>query len=183
MHSRIQHFPASFTCFLQPNFLKAPPVSKAVPPTPQESTVVPNPIDDTPTEPATSPRNVDTQVREWPVELQVPTREIGPRPEPEVYPIRHLMNDGQWTPEEHAAHLHKAVQAGNFYARNREAREEAERQNREFVRTMNEWTAQVERAGFKAHPAVPHGSPPKGTSFTCVKWQHGYSMEPIGSVY
>ena len=33
-----------------------------------------------PTEPATSPRLID------------PTREIGPRPEPEVYPIRYIVN-------------------------------------------------------------------------------------------
>ena len=77
---------------------QVPPVSKASPPAPQEPTAVPTSIDDTPTEPATSPRNVDPQVREWPVELQLPTGEIGPRPEPEVYPTRYVMNDGQWTP-------------------------------------------------------------------------------------
>ena len=77
---------------------QAPPVSKAAHPQP---TVAPSSIDDTPTEPATSPRMIDPQVREWPAELQLPTREIGPRPEPEVYPTRFIVNDGPWTPEEH----------------------------------------------------------------------------------
>ena len=79
---------------------QAPPVSKASPQAPQEPTAVPSTVDDTPTEPATSPRHVDPQVREWPVALQLPTGEIGPRPEPEVYPTRLIVNDGQWTPEE-----------------------------------------------------------------------------------
>ena len=91
----------------------APPLSKAAP---QQPTVAPSSIDDTPMEPATSPRNVDTQMREWPVELQLPTREIGPRPQPEVYPTRLIVNDGQWTPEEHVEELRKAAQAGNYYA-------------------------------------------------------------------
>ena len=47
---------------------------------------------------------------------------------------------------------------------NREAREEAERQNQEYVRSMNEWKAEVERAGFEGHPLIPPGPPPKGTS-------------------
>ena len=64
--------------------IKPLPVSKATPPT----MAVPSSVEDTPTEPVTSPRNLDPPVREYPVE-------IGPHPEPEVYPIRHLMNDGQ----------------------------------------------------------------------------------------
>ena len=67
---------------------RAPPASRASPQAPQEPTAVPSPVNDTPTEPATSLRHVDPQVREWPVELQLPTGEIGPRPEPEVYPTR-----------------------------------------------------------------------------------------------
>ena len=143
---------------------RAPPTSKATPP---QLTVAPSSIDDTPTEPATSPRMIDPQAREWPLELQLPTREIGPRPEPEVYPTRFIVNDGQcqWTPEEHDEELRKAAQAVNLYAWNREAREEeAERQNKEFIRSMNEWKAEVESRGFKNHPSVPHGPPPKGTS-------------------
>ena len=64
---------------------QAPPVTKAQPPVIQEPLAVPNPIDDTPTEPATSPRHADQEVREWAVDLQLPTREYGPRQEPERY--------------------------------------------------------------------------------------------------
>ena len=75
--------------------VQAPPVSKAAP---LQPTIAPSSIDDTPTEPATSPRMIDPQAREWPVELQLPTREIGPREEPERYPTRLIVNEGQWTP-------------------------------------------------------------------------------------
>ena len=140
---------------------QAPPMSKT--PLPQP-TVAPSSIDDTPTEPATSPRIIDPHSREWPLELQLPTREIGPREELERYPTKFIVNDGQWTPEGHEEELRKASQAGNFYAWNREAREEAERHNQEFARSMAEWQAQVESRGFKDHPSVPHGPPPKRTS-------------------
>ena len=90
---------------------QAPPVSKATPPQP---TAAPSSIDDTPTEPATSPRTVDPQVQEWAVELQLPTREIGPREEPERHPTRFIVNDGQWTPAEHEEQQYKAAQAGNY---------------------------------------------------------------------
>ena len=42
----------------------------------------------------------------------------------------------------------------------------AERHNQEFKRSMAEWKKEVESRGFKDHPAVPHGPPPKGTSCT-----------------
>ena len=45
---------------------RAPPVSKAPPPAIQEPQAVPISVDDTLTEPATSPRRVDPQVQEWP---------------------------------------------------------------------------------------------------------------------
>ena len=67
---------------------QAPPVSKATSLALQEHIAVPSSVDDTPTEPATSPRRINPQVQEWPVELQLPTREIGPRPEPEVCPYQ-----------------------------------------------------------------------------------------------
>ena len=52
----------------------APPLTKA---SPQQSIRTAS-IDETPTEPATSPRMMDNPVREWPVELQLPTGQIGP---------------------------------------------------------------------------------------------------------
>ena len=140
---------------------QAPPVTKAQPPVIQETPAVPIAVDDTPTEPATSPRHVDPQVQEWPVELQLPTREYGPHPEPEVYPCRFVMSDGQWTEAEHEA---QAPQPTNLHVWNREVRAEAERRNREFAQSMADWRTRVEGAGFKAHPAVPHGPPPKCVS-------------------
>ena len=71
----------------------APPVTKAAPP----RSIMPSSIDDTPTEPATSPRMLDSQVREWPMGLQLPTDEIGPREEPERYPARFIVNDSRRT--------------------------------------------------------------------------------------
>ena len=105
---------------------QAPPVSKASPPTVQEIQAVPISVDDTPTEPATSPRRVDPPVQEWPVEVHLPTREYGPLPEPGIYPTPFVMNDGQWTQQEHEAHLRKAAHATLVHVWNREAREEAE---------------------------------------------------------
>ena len=75
-----------------------------------------------------------------------------------------VMNDGQWTQQEHEAHLHKAAHATLVHVWNREAREEAERQNREFVRNMADWKDRVEGAGFKAHPSAPHFPPPKSVA-------------------
>ena len=37
-------------------------------------------------------------------------------------------------------------------------------QYKEFNRSMEEWKAQVESRGFKDHPAIPYGPPPKETS-------------------
>ena len=55
------------------------------------------------------------------------------------------MNDGQWTQEEHAAHLcirqHKLT---NLYVWNREARAEAERHNREFGESMANWRTRLQ---------------------------------------
>ena len=55
----------------------APPMNKAAPP----RSMMSSSIDDTPTEPATSPRMLDSQVRECPVECQLSAGEIGLRDE------------------------------------------------------------------------------------------------------
>ena len=59
-----------------------PPMAKA-PQVTHQPKAAPIQIDETSTEPATSPWNVDTEVREWAVDLQLPTRGYGPHPEPE----------------------------------------------------------------------------------------------------
>ena len=117
----------------------APPVTKAALP----RSMMSSSIDDTLTEPATSPRMLDSQVREWPMELQRPTREIGPREDS----TRFIVN-GQWTPEEYEEELRKASQAWNQYEWDRRAREAALREKEEHDRSVEEWKAQVEGRGF-----------------------------------
>ena len=78
-----------------------------------------------------------------------------------LYPCRYVMNDGQWTDEEHATHLYKAGQAHNVRAWNREAREEAEKHNREYAQSIAEWRDRVQAMDLRTHPSVPHGPPPK----------------------
>ena len=51
-------------------------------------------IDDTLTEPATSPRVMEVPVLRWAPELQLPTLEQGPREEPERFATRYILNDG-----------------------------------------------------------------------------------------
>ena len=85
----------------------APPESKA--PSPQS--MPPVSIEDTPTEPATSPRTMEVPVQRWVEELRLPTREIGPREEPERFATRWMVNEGRWTAEEFDALLRKARQA------------------------------------------------------------------------
>ena len=88
----------------------APPMSKA--PSLQPTRAVS--IDNTPTEPATSPRMMEVPVQRWVDELRLPIREIGPREEPERFVSRVVLNDGRWTEEEHEALLRKAAQAFNY---------------------------------------------------------------------
>ena len=128
------------------------------------STAVPISVEDTPTEPATPPRHADPAVREWAVDLQLPTREYDPQEEPERYATRFVVNEGQWAPEEHEQVLRKACQAINAQYWNREARLEAERANREYAQSMADWRTRADAMGLKAHPAAPQGPPPKGVS-------------------
>ena len=62
----------------------------------------------------------------------------------------------------------KAAQATNAHLWNREAREAAERADREYARQMEDWRARVKAAGFQKTPAVPQGPPPQGVSSTRV---------------
>ena len=62
------------------------------------------------------------------------------------------------------ASVAKAAQGINDHYWNREAREEAERANREYARSMADWRTRADAMGLKAHPAVPQGPPPKDFS-------------------
>ena len=65
-------------------------------PMPQQQQPQEHPVrneDDVPTEPPTSPRQIDPQAREWPVQVApIQGRVYGPQPEPERYPNPYVMN-------------------------------------------------------------------------------------------
>ena len=102
----------------------APPLSKASVP----SSMPPVSIQDAPTEPATSPRTVEVPVQRWVAELRLPTRDHGPREEPERFATRYIVNDGRWTEEEHQALLRKAAQAFNNQDMEREIEDAVQRE-------------------------------------------------------
>ena len=138
----------------------ATPSTKAPPP----ESMRPVSIDDTPTEPATSPRVMEVPVQRWPQELQLPTGMIGPREDPEQFPTRLILNDGRWTEEEHEELLRKAAQGWNYCDWNRERHEAELREKEAHERSIEEWQAQVKSKGFGDHPSIPSGPPPKETS-------------------
>ena len=123
----------------------APPLTKASPPQSMRTAS----IDETPTEPATSPRMMEVPVQLWAEELQLPTGQIGPREEPERYATRFIVNDGTWTPAEHEEILHKAAQGCNYRDWNRERREAEQNYGRK--KNMNE----VSRNGKPRSRAEP----------------------------
>ena len=87
----------------------APPLTKA---SPSQSMRTAS-IDDTPTEPATSPRVMEVPVQRWVQELQLPTGEIGPREESEIFATRFIVNDGTMSPAENEELLRKTAQGFN----------------------------------------------------------------------
>ena len=137
----------------------APPLTTAPPPASMRTVS----IDDTPTEPATSPRVTEVPVQRWPEELQLPTGMTGPREEPEKFPTRFVINGCGWTQEEHEGMLRKAAQAWNNRDWNRERGEAELREKEEHERSIQEWQAQVKSRGFVDHPSIPSGPPPKET--------------------
>ena len=109
-------------------------------------------IDDTPTEPATSPRTMEVPVPRYVEELRLPTREIGPREEPERFVTRWMVNDGGWTVEEFDALLRKARKAFNNYEMEREIEDAVQREKEAHDRSINEWEARITAQELKDHP-------------------------------
>ena len=138
----------------------APPTTKA--PLPQS--MEPVSIEDTPTEPATSPSVTEVPVHRWPRELQLPTREIGPREEPEEFPTRFILNDGRWSEEEHEALLRKAAQAWNCRDMDRELEDAVQREKEAHEQSIKAWEARIALQELPDHPGIPRGPPPKETS-------------------
>ena len=139
----------------------APPMSKA-PSLPAIPTVSP---EDTPTEPATSPRTIEVPVQRCVEELRLPTREIGPREEPERFVTRWMVNDGRWTAEEFDAWLRKARQAFNNQDMERDIEDAVQREKEGHERSIKEWEARIAAQELKDHADIPRGPPPPaGTS-------------------
>ena len=135
----------------------APLMSKA--PSPQS--VPPVSIEDTPTEPAASPRVMEVPVQRWVEELRLPTREIGPREEPEQFVTRWMVNDGRWTAEEFDALLCKARQAVNNDDMEREIEDAVQREKEAHERSIKEWEARL--AAQEVHAALRQNDPSVAT--------------------
>ena len=123
----------------------APPMSKASGP-PSMPAVS---INDTPTEPATTPRVSEVPVQRWAQELQLPTLEHGPREEPERFATRYILNDGTMTQEAHDALLRKAAQAFNNRDMDREIEAAIQREKEAHERSIKEWEARIAAPRFR----------------------------------
>ena len=138
---------------------QAPPVSKAAP---LQPTIAPSPIDDTPTEPATSPILVPKNGQlsfNFQQERLVHRRNLkGIRQGSSSMKVNGHQKNMRRSSTRHTS--------GSYKQWNREAREEAETHNQEFQHSMAEWKREIEKRGFKDHPSVPYGPPPKETSST-----------------
>ena len=99
----------------------------------------------------------------WVEELQLPSLEYGPRPEPERFATPFVLNDGTLPQEEYEELARKAAQA--FNNRDMEkARQQAQAAEHEaHERSIREWEAQIQARGLDA-PPLPSGPPPQGTS-------------------
>ena len=138
----------------------APPKTKA----PSLQSMRPVSIEDTPTEPVTSPRTMEVPIRTWVEELRLPTRETGPREGLERFASRVILNDGRWTEAEHQALLRKAAQAFNNRDMNRELEDAVQREKEAHEQSIREWEARIALQDLKDHPEIPRGPPPKETS-------------------
>ena len=135
-----------------------------VPPS-SEAPVPAVPIDEVPTEPATSPRS---QVVEVPVhpryieELRLPSREYGPHPEPERFVTRWISREGE-TQEEWDDYFRKFRQAWSNEDMERERQQAEAAEYEAHQRSIQEWEAKV-KARELDNAALPCGPTPEGTS-------------------
>ena len=122
--------------------------------------------DEVPTEPALTPRSQHQDVPgspRWVEELQLPSLEYGPRPEPERFAIRFVLNDGSLPQEEYEELARKAAQAFNNRDMERERQQEEAAEQEAHERSIKEWEAQMKAKGMD-HPAIPSGPTPQGIS-------------------
>ena len=122
--------------------------------------------DEVPTEPALTPRSLPQDVPgspRWVEELQLPSLEYGPRPEPERFAIRFILNDGSLPQDEYEELARKAAQAFNNRDMERERQQAEAAEQEAHERSIKEWEAQMEAKGMN-HPALPSGPTPQGIS-------------------
>ena len=120
--------------------------------------------DEVPTEPATTPRSHPQDAPgspRWVEELQLPSLEYGPRPEPERFAIRFVLNDGSLPQEEYEELARKAAQAFNNRDMERERQQAEAAEHEAHERRIREWDAQIRARGLDA-PSLPSGPPPQG---------------------
>ena len=96
-------------------------------------------------------------------ELQIPSLEHGPHPEPERFATRYILNDGSMPQQEHQELLRKASQAFNNLDMEKERQRVAAAEHEAHQRSIDEWEAQI-KARELHHPAIPSGPTPQGPS-------------------
>ena len=119
-----------------------------------------------PTEPALTPRSQHQDIPgspRWVEELQLPSLEYAPRPEPERFAIRFVLNDGFLPQEEYEELARKAAQAFNNRDMERERRQAEAAEHEAHERSIREWETQIQARGLDA-PSLPSGPTPQGTS-------------------
>ena len=134
---------------------QAPPQSKASMPAVYQ--------DDTPTEPATSPRVMEVPVLPRHIEeLRLPGREYGPHEEPEKFATRWVTRGG-YTQEEWDAYFEKHRKAWSNHDMERERQQAEAAEYEAHQRSIQEWEARV-KASELDNAALPCGPTPEGTS-------------------
>ena len=108
------------------------------------------PQEEVPTEPAITPRS---QLHDAPgstrtiEELQLPSLECGPRPEPERFANRYILNDGSLPQQEYERLARKASQAFNNRDMERERRQAEAAAHEAHERSIAEWEAKLPGQG------------------------------------
>ena len=96
-------------------------------------------------------------------ELQLPSLEYGPRPEPEKFAIKYILSGGGLPQSEYEELQRKALQAFNARDLERERQRAAAAEHEAHQRSIAEWESQI-KARQLDHPKLPSGPPPQGTS-------------------
>ena len=124
------------------------------------------PQEEVPTEPAITPRSQHQDAPgspRWVEELQLPSLEYGPRPEPERSAIRYILNDGSLPQEEYEELARKAAQAFNNRDMEKERRRAEAAEHEAHQRSIDEWEAKLQAQQLD-NAALPSGPTPQGTS-------------------